>query len=97
MKKKQNGEWENFGIQMRSDVRRRLNVRAAELDIEIREAIERAVVCWMSPSCVLNQISSGSQSASLSDGIAAWIASPANELERGLADIVVRLAMARRG
>lgn len=39
MKKKQNGEWENFGIQMRSDVRRRLNVRAAELDIEIGDVI----------------------------------------------------------
>lgn len=85
-------EYESFGIQMRQDVRRKLNVKAAELDLHIREALEQAVLCWTSPTCP-NQ--TGVSRAQLQDRIMAWLESPANETERGLADIVVRLANGR--
>lgn len=85
-------EYENFGIQMRRDVRRMLNVKAAQLDIQIREALEQAVMCWTSASCCATV---GASRAELQDKVMDWIAHPANETERGLADIVVRLANSR--
>ena len=82
-KETKENEFENTGVQLRPETRKRLKLAAIQRDLELREALDYAIVEWVRGT------HKGHSSPSVVDAVTAWLRNPPTETDKVLGMCVV--------